>query len=319
MNSLVSVIIPVYNVEKYLDECIQSVIHQTYKTLEIILIDDGSTDSSNSICKKYLELDNRIQLIEKSNGGQASARNKGIDIAKGKYIYFLDSDDMIKPTMIEEVLSYMESNNADLCYFSAELLLESDYKNWDINMYTKRAEYNSDTGVAVLMQLVEHNEYTCQNCMFITKSNLIKDNSIRYTEGYIYEDNYFAFMLAINSRKSCVMNNDLYIRRVREGSTMTENSVLEKRIYAYKQVLEDFNNIKSENKDVNFLLKKFKRGFVFSIIKFIEQINDKKTKKGIYKYLSQNFYFRDIKLYCYLQFRRICQKLNIKDPFCLIK
>lgn len=101
MNDLISLIVPIYNVEKYLDKCIDTIINQTYSNIEIILVDDGSTDASGEICDKWKKKDNRITVIHKLNGGLSSARNAGIDIATGKYIGFIDSDDYIDLEMIE--------------------------------------------------------------------------------------------------------------------------------------------------------------------------------------------------------------------------
>ena len=319
MEDLVSIIIPIYNVEKYLDECIKSVLNQTYHNLEIILIDDGSTDSSKIICEKYKNIDNRIQLITKKNGGLASARNLGIDMAKGNYIYFLDSDDYIKKSTIEEVIDYMKINNADLCYFSGDLLLEFDNLGWNERMYKKEKEYKSGSGISVMKELVYNNEYTCQNCMFMSKTSLLNKNKIRYTEGYIYEDNYFAFLLGMYSKISCVYNKSLYVRRVREGSIMTEPAILKKRIISYKVVLDDFNSIKNKDKDINDLLKHFKRGFVFTIVKYCEELNDKMIEKEIKKYFRSKKYFKDLKLLGYLKLREVCKLLNINDPVNLIK
>lgn len=104
MSALISVIVPIYNTEKYLDRCIQSILSQTYTNLEIILIDDGSTDSSSSICARYACLDQRVKVIHKANGGQGSARNVGLSVSKGEYIGFVDSDDWIESTMYETLL-----------------------------------------------------------------------------------------------------------------------------------------------------------------------------------------------------------------------
>lgn len=101
MNELISLIIPVFNVEKYLDKCVETIVNQTYSNLEIILVDDGSTDSSGEKCDYWKKKDNRIIVIHKKNGGLSSARNAGIEIATGKYISFIDSDDFIDLKMIE--------------------------------------------------------------------------------------------------------------------------------------------------------------------------------------------------------------------------
>ncbi len=110
----VSIIIPVYNVKDYLKKCVNSVISQTYKDFEIILVDDGSTDDSPAICDDYAKQDNRVKVIHKQNGGQGDARNVGIDIAEGEYIIFVDSDDYISEKMLEETVTRAEKYDADM-------------------------------------------------------------------------------------------------------------------------------------------------------------------------------------------------------------
>lgn len=104
----VSIILPIYNVEKYLEKCVNSVINQTYQNIEVILVDDGSKDSSGRICDKLVESDNRIKVIHKKNGGLASARNAGYEAATGEYIMYIDSDDVIKNGIAEKCVSAME-------------------------------------------------------------------------------------------------------------------------------------------------------------------------------------------------------------------
>lgn len=111
---IISVIIPVYNVEKYLEKCIRSVVEQTYNNLEIILVDDGSLDQSGIICDKWLEKDERIRVIHKANGGLSDARNAGLDVATGTYIGFVDSDDYIHPKMYQRLYEKIRDNRADL-------------------------------------------------------------------------------------------------------------------------------------------------------------------------------------------------------------
>ena len=113
-NDLISIIVPVYNVEKYLPKCLDSIINQTYKNLEIILINDGSTDKSGEFCKKYKDIDNRINVIHKINEGVSVARNTGINVAKGKYITFIDSDDWIETDYIESALKYLMEYKPDI-------------------------------------------------------------------------------------------------------------------------------------------------------------------------------------------------------------
>lgn len=117
MNSempLISIIVPIYNVEKYLHKCVDSILHQTYWNLEVILVNDGSTDQSGEICEDYLKKDSRIIVLHKKNGGQGSARNRGLDICTGEYIAFLDSDDSMEIFCIEALYNYLVENDLDI-------------------------------------------------------------------------------------------------------------------------------------------------------------------------------------------------------------
>ena len=117
-NNLISIIVPIYNVEKYLKKCIDSIINQTYKNLEIILVDDGSPDNCGKICDEYAKKDNRIKVIHKENGGVSSARNVGVENATGEYIGFVDSDDYIEKDMYEVLINNLKKENADISIIS---------------------------------------------------------------------------------------------------------------------------------------------------------------------------------------------------------
>ncbi len=124
-DKLISIIIPVYNVERYLRECIDSIIAQTYKNLEIILVDDGSSDKSGEICDEYSKKDSRIKVIHKKNGGLSDARNVALDIAKGDYIGFIDSDDYIEKDMFQILYNLAEEYNAEISSISFYKMLEN--------------------------------------------------------------------------------------------------------------------------------------------------------------------------------------------------
>lgn len=114
MNELISVVIPVYNVETYLDACVRSVMKQTYSNIEIILVDDGATDNSGEMCDFYAKEDSRVKVIHKDNGGLSDARNCGIEVTKGEFITFVDSDDIVSCKYIETLYSLIKNNNADI-------------------------------------------------------------------------------------------------------------------------------------------------------------------------------------------------------------
>ena len=155
MDSLISIIVPVYNVELYLNECINSIRNQTYKNLEIILIDDGSTDNSGKICDEYAKIDSRIVVIHKENKGVTSARKVGVEIANGKYIGFVDSDDYIDKEMYKNMLKKILETDAD--FIDCGCIRFSDSNN----IYYPKNFYRSD---------IELNEMNRDNimCQFIT-------------------------------------------------------------------------------------------------------------------------------------------------------
>lgn len=138
-NPLISIIIPVYKVENYLNRCLESVVNQTYKNLEIILIDDGSPDRCPEMCDFWAEKDNRIKVIHKKNAGVSAARNDGLAVAKGDLIGFVDSDDIIHPSMYEEMVSYLVSQDCDLvsCSFTRFSTEEEINNNLDMNLFPK--------------------------------------------------------------------------------------------------------------------------------------------------------------------------------------
>lgn len=149
MNNLVSIIIPVYNVEKYLPQCIESVLNQTYKNLEIILVDDGSHDNCGKICDDYAESDRRIKVIHKQNGGVASARNAGKSAAHGEWIYFIDSDDWIESNAVEKMMNYA-SDDIDAVF--------CDYFNIGEKNYTEiKLKYDTDSPLTVN---IDHDDYS---------------------------------------------------------------------------------------------------------------------------------------------------------------
>lgn len=235
---LVNIIIPVYNTEKYLKQCIDSAINQSFRDINIILVDDGSTDSSPEICESYAKIDSRITVIHKENGGQSSARNVGIDAADGKYLYFLDSDDYISENAIEELVNVAEKENADVVFFEADSFMDFGENSVDANIidryqYKRRYSYKSACGREQLVSLEENGEYFVCTPLHLYKKKYLIDNNIRFTEGIIHEDELFSSEVYIHNGLFAHCHQPLYWRRLRPNSTMTEISESSK-IFKYK-------------------------------------------------------------------------------------
>lgn len=216
----VSVIIPVYNVEPYIKKCLDSVVNQTYKNLEILLIDDGSTDNSGNICDEYANIDNRIKIFHKKNGGVSSARNLGILNMTGAYVTFTDSDDWLEPDFIEVLASLLKINNAtiSICnYFSERdfesVLVENKGRIPDgivstknMLLYAMKRDYNLGFCAYPWNKLFSAN--------VIKKSGVLFDESVKYSE-----DVLFWTQLVIKENCTGVYTNKpLYHYRVRESS-----------------------------------------------------------------------------------------------------
>lgn len=234
---MVSVIIPVYNVEKYLDECLQSVIAQDYSDLQIICVNDGSTDSSQAILKEYERKYTNIEVYIKKNGGLSSARNYGIEKAKGEYVFFLDSDDKLADnSCISFMAKKMDENKLDVLCFDGESFFESeDLKNKNYsysNYYDRTKSYGLfESGYDLFIELFKDGNYRENIAVKCIRRNLIIDNNLRFMDGMIYEDAFFSFCLVLSSKRVEHVKRSVYKRRVREGS-ITQKPIFFYNVYS---------------------------------------------------------------------------------------
>lgn len=216
----VSVIVPIYKVEKYIKECIESIINQSYKNLEIILIDDGTPDNCGIICDDYSIIDKRIRVIHKKNGGLSSARNAGLDIATGGYILFVDSDDTISTNMIFEMVEVSQKYNADIvcCDFGINSLKKCTDSEQKIYAMSK------EQAIINLFDEVGYKFYAWNK---LYKSEILKN--IRFPEGRIYEDIKTIYLAFKQANNIVYLKKELYAYRIRQDSIT--NSEFSNKIY----------------------------------------------------------------------------------------
>lgn len=212
-NYLISIIVPVYNVESYLDKCIQSICNQQYYNLEIILIDDGSTDTSGLICEKWKKIDNRIVVIHKDNGGLSSARNCGLDICSGSYIGFVDSDDFLDSDMYPLLAELIEQNNADISTCRIKKINERGQR-LDDAVTDELHVYSHDEAIKLLL---DDNIITSHACNKLFKKALWTDT--RFPVGDVYED--IAIMHEVFNKANVIAcsSSEKYNYLIRSGST----------------------------------------------------------------------------------------------------
>lgn len=226
---VVSVIVPVYNVESYLPECLASIQNQTLRNIEIICVDDGSTDASLSILCQAAERDNRIQVLVQKNSGQSAARNAGIQAARGKYLYYIDADDMLEPHALQSLTERAEENDLDCLLFGGKTFYESEElcdKHHDLDDYYHYKTISTEpiAGSDLLVILKRTGEYRSSPCMQFVKSELVCDNGIRFYEGVIHEDELYTLEVLLRAQRCMVIQDQPYLRRIRDGSTVTASS-----------------------------------------------------------------------------------------------
>lgn len=240
---LVSVIVPVYNVEKYLSQCLDSIIHQTYKNLEIILVNDGSTDGSGKICDDYAAKDGRIKVIHQENGGLSDARNKGLDLMTGQFVTFVDSDDYLENNCIHTLYTYACTCKTDI---SIGKFIEFEENTSQFLFHNHLNNGNKIEFLTGDQCLERHHKYFLS--IFVTawaklyRTSLFNDSNpckkIRYPLGVLHEDQYTTHKLFFKSNKIVFVNDYLYVYRVRKNS-ITNTPLSDKRIMDNIRGLEE--------------------------------------------------------------------------------
>ena len=214
-NPTISVIVPVYNVERYLPVCLESIVQQHLSDYEVIMVDDGSTDGSRAICDEFAEHYPEFRVIHKENGGVAAARNRGIEEAKGEYILFLDSDDFLVPDAIKPLLELAKENELDVLGFSyltvpeettsaPEVSFETPQKLEVLNGYDYIARFN----------------YTAQIWWYLVRRELLIKNNLQLPAGHVLEEAAFNMRLFLKAERLAQVPNVAYCYRNRPSSIM---------------------------------------------------------------------------------------------------
>jgi glycosyltransferase involved in cell wall biosynthesis len=222
----ISVIIPVYNTEKYVEETINSVLDNAFKNYEIICVNDGSTDHSLNILNEYAGKYDHIKVVNQENKGLSAARNIGFRTAVGKYIYFLDSDDKISPDALGILYECLEKNQLDVLFFSGDSFYENEELKEEfpafMEAYLRNGIYEKPCkGLDMLSQLQQNSDYTPSACLQIVRRQFLIENEIDFPEGIMHEDNLFSFKVIFQAERAFCVNDIYFHRRVRETSLMT--------------------------------------------------------------------------------------------------
>lgn len=276
---VVSVIVPVYNVELYIEKCLESIVKQKYRMLQIIIVDDGSTDTSKQKISTFLS-DNRIQLIEQTNKGLSGARNAGLEAAVGKYVLFVDSDDYLELTTIEELVSSMEEKQTDLVRFNGRAFLDELNKPIEQNNYD--FSHRLQEGKVYIQDRFEANRRTFASpvYLYMVKREVLVKDSLSFYEGILHEDELFTTQVFLNSNSMLYVNSFYYNRRYRENSIMTNQSQerLQRTFDSYFIIYQELEKLYLKKKYSKEQKKLIKRQMI-SIYSGLKTSSIKKSKK----------------------------------------
>lgn len=282
--ALISVIIPVYNVEKYLRECVESVLNQTYLNYEIILVDDGSTDSSGKICDEYSE-NEKVTVVHQKNAGLSAARNRGFDASRGEYVYYLDSDDYILPQTLSTLYSEATNNNSDVVFFDAVSFADGDFK---VNQnYIRKTVYEKCSGPEMLQKLQGEDEYHSAVPLLFIRKSLIVDNNLRFVDGIFYEDMVYTYQIFCCAKVVSQYKEAFYYRRYRQSSIMTSRKNKKHFQSAEKVYCEVRNYAISSDNLHNETSKKYIIRCAYNVFNIFEKLE--KSEKKEMKSKLKNF------------------------------
>lgn len=256
----VSVIVPVFNVERYIAECLESLVNQTCRDIEIICVNDGSTDSSLDIVMRFARSYPNFVVLQQYNSGLSVARNSGIKYARGEYIHFLDSDDFMELTSYEQLLEKATAHRLDLLFFDGESYYEDESLRrefpWYESGYTSRSTCDNITdGAEYFINAVLEKDFRISACMYLVRREFLEENRIRFLEGIVHEDNYFTYACTLLSQRTSHLSAALYGRRVVRGSITIREKKFRHAYGYFRSYLElrnflDHSGISPELKDI---------------------------------------------------------------------
>lgn len=313
---LISIIVPIYKVEKYLEKCIDSILSQTYKDIQVILVDDGSPDGCPAICDRYVEKDERVVVIHKPNGGLSDARNAGLNVARGEFISFVDSDDFIADNFCDILLKAINRENADMAICNYQVVDENGHSIQEKNLYLPIRDECISSQEFIEGYCGKYGWHYVIAWNKIYKRELFEN--VKYPVGKQHEDAFVIHHLVSQCNRIACVKNVLYFYVQRQGSIMSQISV---RNMDLGDALID--QYKFAKKSGNELLKNYAvRRLSFELEKWVILCKDDTKAAQKYKELCKQAYFLiyekcawegySFQAKLYYKFRIICPKFADK-------
>lgn len=271
---LLSIIVPVYNVEKYLQRCLGSVIPQLTQQCEVIIIDDGSTDQSSQLCDEY-GYSEQVRVFHKQNGGLSSARNKGIQEARGKYLLFLDSDDYIEKNSIEKILELIKCENSDIFVICSWIVDDNGMKKEKIKYDFPVGKYNRDEYIKKFMR--KENDILFCAPFYICKKEIVDEKSLSFVEGLLHEDEVWTPNLILNSDYIYFTGIFLYYHYIRSNSITHSEENNEKKHDSLVKICEIQSEIYNQYRKE--IMKPFRNRLAMLYLRSVLLVTSEEIKK----------------------------------------
>lgn len=313
MNSkLISIIIPLYNVERYVDSCLQSVVQQIDERVEVIIVNDGSTDQSPDICQKYENRYQSIRVVNQANAGLSAARNTGIKNAHGDYILFLDSDDYLAPEAIKQVIE-ATTKNTDIIVGKA-LTVDEQTNSINNNHVNYIENYNNQPD-KWLFEMDKKSDFWFAAWLIIIKRDFLENNNLYFLEGIYHEDELWVPTVFSRARTMMVLNYDFYCYRInRQGSIV--NSVNTKKEFDKIVIIDEFNKIKFESEISRSLIDARCAALLYGIIRKLSLIDNENEREQLISMVSSRLSYLKHSKYWGVYF--ICKLLGVRRSMAIL-
>lgn len=292
----VSVIIPVYNTEEFLKEAIESICNQTLRDIEIIVVNDGSTDNSKLVIDVFSQTDCRIKVIFQVNQGQSVARNAGLKIACGEFIYFMDSDDILEEKALEICYKEAKEKDLEIVFFDAVAFCENPSVKLRGYNYSRSGKIDEGvhSGIEMLELFLRDNLYKAAPWLLFVKRDFLVNLNLEFYPGIIHEDELFTPILYLNANRVLFIPKILFHRRVRENSTMTKG-FSQKNLKGYYTVIDELQKWSSyKSKRITEIIDQLIFGFVNAVAYQSERFSFKE-RYAVFYYLLRKSLLHQVK------------------------
>lgn len=291
----VSVIMPVYNTDSFLGEAVSSVLNQTFKELEFIIVNDGSTDNSLKILREFEKSDSRVIVIDQQNSGSSVARQRALELACGEFLYFMDSDDILDNTALELCYNRAVKDSLDMVFFDAVSFSDDPLLNAKDFHYNRKGVVSEETyrGVDIMDLLLDKDLFRVAPWMHFFRRELVVENGIKFYPGIVHEDELFFSQLYFYAVRVGYIPEDLFKRRLRANSTMTASFSL-KRINSYFTIVREFEKTLKTMQHLKPVIKKLISN-ILSGVAYQAGILNFKTRFYVFGFIVGNGYFGYVK------------------------